>query len=590
MPKFVYRDLNLRFAKYFESAMNEIGSLYGTRELFDNLYPGYGSSYPDIQGGLGLLFEQASSRGHAQESTQGVLTFGFTVRNQLLNALATVRAANGEREALLKHQRTFYTDAVSGGQKSLTKAYVVGENQDMGRNRAFWDMLLLHNIEFYRLDADFTEGGNNFKKGAAVVIPTAQPQYLMIRSIFDKQTTGFKDSLFYDASTWNLALSYGLNYGEIKGVIPKGNRVTASDLNTPPQYPSKSNYAYIMEWTDYYAPKALNMLHDKGILTKVATKPFTIKSKTYGYGTLIIPVKYQQRSADSLLAVLNEISLKTGISFQNIETGYSENGPDLGASANFTPKKPQVLMVVGAGLNGSEAGEIWHLLDTRVGLSITKADIYSLPRMNLTRYNTIIMVGGIYTPLDSVFAQRLKGWVANGNTLITLKGATEWAIKSKMLPNEKLREPRPDTARIKTRINYDVINNLEGSKQTGGAIFEADLDITHPIGYGYSKPRIAIYRNGNTILDRSTGAANSVLIYTEKPLVSGYVHPQTLQRISSSAAINVAFEGIGRVILFTDNPNFRATWYGTNKLFLNALFFGGNILQPNLQGGHENED
>ena len=28
------------------------------------------------------------------------------------------------------------------------------------------------------------------------------------------------------------------------------------------------------------------------------------------------------------------------------------------------------------------------------------------------------------------------------------------------------------------------------------------------------------------------------------------------------------------IIGFSDNPNFRAFWYGTNKLFANAIFFG----------------
>jgi hypothetical protein len=28
------------------------------------------------------------------------------------------------------------------------------------------------------------------------------------------------------------------------------------------------------------------------------------------------------------------------------------------------------------------------------------------------------------------------------------------------------------------------------------------------------------------------------------------------------------------VVIFADNPNFRGVWYGTNKLFLNAVFFG----------------
>ncbi|MFB0946724.1 MAG: M14 family zinc carboxypeptidase, partial [Spirosomataceae bacterium] len=88
VPKAVYRDLNSFFAKYFEKALNDIGSLYYTKESYDNLYPGYGSSYPDIQGGLGLLFEQASSRGHVQESQNGDLEFKFTIRNQFVNALA----------------------------------------------------------------------------------------------------------------------------------------------------------------------------------------------------------------------------------------------------------------------------------------------------------------------------------------------------------------------------------------------------------------------------------------------------------------------------------------------------------------------
>jgi hypothetical protein len=588
VPKTVYRDLNTRFARYFESAMNEIGSLYGTKELFDNLYPGYGSSYPDIQGGLGLLFEQASSRGHAQESTQGVLTFAFTVRNQLVNAIATVRASVGERETLLKHQRNFFNDATNN--KSLTKAYIVGNNEDNARNRAFWDMLLQHNIEFYAVNSDVTEGGMSFKSGKSVVIPTNQPQYLIIRSIFDKQTTGFKDSLFYDASTWNLALSYGLNYAELKGNFTKGKRIAASDLLHAQVAPNKSNYVYLMEWTDYYASKALNLMQEKGLLVKVAHRPFKINNKTYGYGTLIIPVKYQSSNADSLFNILTDISRKTGVAFEGLASGYSENGPDLGSTYHFTPKKPQVLMVVGTGVNAYEAGEIWHLLDTRVGLPITKADIYSFSRLNLNRYNTIVMVGGNYNALDSSIVPKLRGWLVSGNTLITLKNASEWAVRSRLLPNERLRETRPDTTRNKPRVDYEKINNIEGAKQTGGAIFEADLDISHPIGYGYTQKRIPIYRNGNTILERSTGAANSVLVYTDKPLVSGYVHPQTLQRIANSSAINVSFEGAGRVIQFSDNPNFRATWYGTNKLFLNALFFGNNIAAPNqgfFQQGNE---
>jgi Zinc carboxypeptidase len=122
VPKANYRDLNIRFAKYFEKAMNEIGSFYYTKDSFDNFYPGYGSSYPDMQGGLGLLFEQASSRGHLQESQNGDLSYGFTVRNQLVNALATVRASVDEKIFLQNYQKNYFIDVVNQAKKGTTKA------------------------------------------------------------------------------------------------------------------------------------------------------------------------------------------------------------------------------------------------------------------------------------------------------------------------------------------------------------------------------------------------------------------------------------------------------------------------------------
>lgn len=585
VPKYVYKDLNGRFAKYFEQALNEIGSFYYTKESYDNLYPGYGSSYPDMEGGLGLLFEQASSRGHLQESQNGDLAFGFTIRNQLVNALATMRASLIEKESLLKHQRNFFAESISQGQKFATKAYIIGDEKDQSRNRAFWDLLLQHNIEFYHLANDVSENGTNYKKGKAVIIPSAQPQFLMIRSIFDRPTT-FADSLFYDASAWNLALAYGLPHAEIKGNFQKGERITKIDLKPNPAMMTKSEYAYLIEWTDFYAPKTLSQLLDNQILTKTTFKQFGINGKSFGYGTLMIPVQKQKLNSEELFQKLKQISQNTGVTIESVSTGFSTSGVDLGSNSFQTVKKPQAMMLVGNGIAASEAGEVWHLLDTKIGMPITKVEIYNFARLNINRYNTIVLVGGNYGALDKNSVQKLKDWVANGGTLITQKTATEWAIKQKIV-NEKLREVKADSSRTKTRINYEDFQASEGSKQTGGAVFEAELDITSPIGFGYTSKKMAIYRNNNTILERSTGAANSILVYAQNPRITGYVHQESLKRIANSAAINISYEGNGRVILFSDDPNFRGTWFGTNKLFLNALFFGSNI---NLGGGFGAEE
>ena len=57
MPKENYINLNNLFAEYFSESLDSIGSLYFTKEIFDGTYPGYGSSYADLHGGLGILFE-----------------------------------------------------------------------------------------------------------------------------------------------------------------------------------------------------------------------------------------------------------------------------------------------------------------------------------------------------------------------------------------------------------------------------------------------------------------------------------------------------------------------------------------------------
>jgi hypothetical protein len=57
------------------------------------------------------LFEQASARGHAQESANGILTFPFTIRNQFTTSLSSLQAAYEMRKELLEYQRDFYINA-----------------------------------------------------------------------------------------------------------------------------------------------------------------------------------------------------------------------------------------------------------------------------------------------------------------------------------------------------------------------------------------------------------------------------------------------------------------------------------------------
>lgn len=75
----------------------------------------------------------------------------------------------------------------------------------------------------------------------------------------------------------------------------------------------------------------------------------------------------------------------------------------------------------------------------------------------------------------------------------------------------------------------------------------------------------------------------SPAIYTDKPLLAGYSSAKNVKKAAGAAAIIACRAGSGRVICMSDNPNFRAFWYGTNKLFANALFFGNTLNRGALE-------
>lgn len=587
VPDYLYKTIYPTYAKYFAAAADKIGSMYFTKEAYDKLYPGYGSSYINFYGGAGFLFEQASSRGHIQETTTIPITFAFTIRNQFVASLTTIRASLSEKSNLLKLRKEFYRVAAEQSGKSPIKGYVFGDAADITRTRAFLDMLLMHEIEVYELDNTVTLDGKKFESKKAYYVPAAQDNYIMVRSVFEKQIT-YQDSSFYDASAWSLVHAYNLPYAELRQALSKGTRISALPAREVPAV-SKSNYAYVLEATDYNIHQAIHHLQDAGVIVQSAFRPFTAtingSARNFGYGTIVIPVNLQRLNSDSLFRAVSAISRQASLPIYSLSTGYSAGGIDMGSGYIRSLKKPEVALLVGPGVAAPEAGEIWHLLDQRLQMPITKLDLISLGRADISRYNTIIIVSGNYTLIDRNATDKIKSWVQSGNTLITIKTGSDWAIRNGFT-REKLAPA--DSSRVAvTRKDFDMAVHIEGAKAMGGSLFRVDLDTTHPIGFGFTSRSVSVYRNGLTFLQPSANPYSTVTQYGSDPLIGGYIHPSTLKRLKNTASIVVGAEGSGRVILFADNPNFRGTWYGTNKLFLNAIFYGANMNVPAVASGHE---
>ncbi len=581
VPRDNYDGLNNLFAGYFHEALDEIGSLYFTKEQYDNSYPGYGSTYPDIHGALGLVFEQASSRGHIQDSRMGKVAFAFTIKNHLTSGMATVRGAVGEKATLLRHMKDYFSGAKEEGKKAEVRGWVFGDQADDSRNQAFVDLLLRHRIKTYALDDDISLGGKTYKAGNAFYVPNEQVQYRMVRTMFEKVTT-FYDSIFYDASSWTTALSYNMPHSEWKGRLDlAGKELSRGDLGSNFETVPPSDYAYLIEWDEYYAPKALNYLLEKGMYVNTAFKTFSIETnegiKAYGYGTLMIPVARQEVGAKLVHAYVEEATELAGIRAQSVTSGYSTSGIDLGSGNFRTIRKPRTLMLIGGSSSSYEAGEVWHLLDSKVGMPITKVHTNNIGRVSWDNYNTLVLVSGNYSGLGERTIDRIKQWVREGGTVITLRSATSWAIRSKFV-NEKFADrPKRDTP---DRMDYVTAREFRGSNAIGGSMYMADVDITHPLAFGYTSRELPVYRNHSNFIAPSSNPFSTVVKYTENPLLGGYVNKTNLSGLGGTASLLVSGIGRGNVIMFVDNPNFRGMWYGTNKLFLNALFLGNLVGRP----------
>ena len=576
VPDYLYKNIYPKFGEYFTKATNSIGSMYFTKEAFDKLYPGYGSSYINFYGGAGFLFEQGSSRGHVQETTTIPITFGFTIRNQFTASLATITASLAEKESLIELRKQFYVTAKQQATNSIIKGYSFGDAKDFNRTKAFIDLLLLHKIDIYKVP-----------NSTDYFVPTAQDNYIMVKSIFENQIT-YKDSTFYDASTWSLIHAYGLPFTEVKSSMVLAEKVNAPlVINNSPIV--KSNYAYLVNNTDYNIHQFIYALQSEGVFVQTATRTFSTningENKNFGYGSIIISVQQQKVGADELYNIISKASVAANIKVHTVATGYSNSGIDLGSNYIKTLKKPEAAMIIGTGVAASEAGEIWHLLDQRLHMPITKIDILNFSRVRLERYNTLVMVSGAYNFLDKNSVDKIKAWVQNGNTLITIKSGADWAIKNGFTKFKLA----VDSSTTKGRFDYDRASDMEGAKALGGSIFSIDLDTTHPIGYGFSKRKVSVYKNNSTFFQNSTSAYSTIAQYTNTPLVGGYLHPNSLKMIKNSPSILVGAEGSGRVILFADEPNFRGTWYGTNKLFLNALFLGSIMAAPGADYSEEED-
>jgi len=574
-PKNVFYLTN-QLAEFHAQSLNKIGSLYYSKESFDDFYYGKGSTFPDITGSVGILFEQASSRALKTTTTSGELSYSFTIKNHFNASLGTLEGLWKMKDKFLSHQRDFYRDASKVSIQFSTKGYLINTEYKNTNVRLLIDNLIRHQVKVYSIKKPYSSNNIKFEPDKAVLVPVDQPQSRLIKSIMEK-VTDFNDSLFYDVSSWSLPLSAGVKYIELKqnpsAII--GEELPDNFFTSGEKIGGRATYAYIMEWGDYYAPRALYKILDSGISPRVAMKSFSItingKKEEFEKGSIIVPIKQRDNNSDitkdDVHNIIRKIALEEFINVYAVNTGLSNYGPDLGGLHEVI-NLPKVAILSGKGTNAYSVGQVWHLLNEKMHIPASLINSNNINRTLLDNYNVLIMSDGNFNQIDSSNVKSIKSWINRGGCLISTGSGSEWIINNKII-DENIKKIDKDTL----DIAYENVQAKKGSQRIGGTIFQINLDNTHPIAYGYQNS-IPVFRNNETFYELSISDAANVGRYTKRPLMSGYISTEMNEEIKNSASIIARNVGSGSVILFADNPHFRAFWYGTEGLLLNAVFFG----------------
>jgi hypothetical protein len=577
-------ELTHGLAKRHAAALDRIGSLYFTEEQFDDYYPGKGSTYPDLHGGVGILFEQASSRGHAQDTPNGKLTFPFTIRNQVVTSLSSLKGTRELRRELLEFKRDFYAASVKPAGPA---GYVVSAPGNAARLRAFLDILRRHDIRSYPLTDDVQVSGTKFARGESYVIPADQPEAVFLRALFENRRD-FADSIFYDVSAWNLPLAFNLDYAALERLPEAGQLGPAFEPGPAPDHKvefAADDLAYAIDWRSDDAPRVLAELLAAGAKVRAATVPFRAavasEEVSFGYGTIVVPLGIQPEKREAAVRVLKGAAGR-GVPVHPLRTGLTATGVDLGSAKLAPVAAPKVLLATGEGVSAYEAGEAWHQLDRRLGVPVSLVDAHRLGTTDLDKYTAVVLVSGSYANAPAA-AERLRQYVTDGGTVVAIGTAINWLNTAKVVPVKlRQREKSGESGGEFARAERDAARQL-----ISGAIFRTRIDPTHPLCYGLpERDTLPVFRSNRVVLEKSDSPYHTPIVYSDDSLADGYASPENVKLLNGSAGAVVVPAGGGRVILLPDDPNFRAFWPATSRVFLNAVFFGA-LTRPAVPRGGE---
>ena len=359
--------------------------------------------------------------------------------------------------------------------------------------------MLKHNVQVEQAKEDFTikntysywdeqPTNRRFSEGD-FIIKTDQPAHLFINTLFRRQME-IRDSVMYDMSSWSVPLAYNLDAGwTTSEVRVQTDRVYEALAQPKGVDNERAKYAYVINWQQRHAPKALARLWDHGYKVRSAEKGFSKNGQQFSKGSLVVLLGRNKHKEETIHADMEAIAHAAQVKIAGFNTGRMDIRSDLGSPSMRPIEEPNVALLMDTPFNSYTAGQLWFLFDQFTEFGISRIRANDLGSIELDEYDVIIMPGMWGNGgLDEIKSELFKHWVHQGGTLVGTENAGAWLTKERSgISNAALFSPKDDASEEVKDVayaRYEDREEISGLQRIPGAAFKGIIDNSHPLAFG----------------------------------------------------------------------------------------------------------
>ena len=508
---------------------------------------------------------------------------GDIVKLEIESTISTIKTSSLRKDDILRYRNNVCKREVEKGKTEPPYYYVVPQQQaDQSELIALVELMKEHGINTFQLTEDYTLNGINLKAGD-IVYPLAQSFRPFIKEVMEKQdfpvrhfTPGGEIIRPYDVTSWSLPLHRGLVSHEIK-TRDTGFEALLKPL-TGVYDPLKEEYKLpaIFPVTSNGSFKAAFIAMQNGLKVSRLNLETKIDDKTYGKGSFII----QGDNTELFNNIVKEA---------HTEPGFIEEPGTL----EMTPVSMPRIALVETYFHDMDAGWTRYLFDTyKLPFTVIHPDEFEKTDFE-KNYDIVIFPGtgknylmngkpgsednpsmSSYHPdyqkgMEKKGRDKLMLFVNGGGKVISWGQSTDLFTGMLEITLDKDK---------KEEFMLPFSNTADQARRNGllvpGSLVRMKLKQDHPLTLGMPE-EVGVFYRGNPLFNTSVPLFDMdrrvIGVFPKKEiLMSGYAEKEEL--LSEKPAMIWLKKGKGELILYSFNPQFRASTQATYKLLFNALF------------------